>query len=261
MNPDRPKFSIVLVCRNEAANIGRVLESVQGLTDDVLVYDNGSTDGTLDILRRYSVHLQQGEWLGFGPTKARAAQLARYDWVLSIDGDEALDNDLRQSLQSLVLDDPDTVYTLRFKNFFGDKHLKWGEWGTDWHIRLFHRSRVNWNEAAVHEQLLLPPGIRVRKLPGAVLHRTVRDTVEYSGKVVQYALLNADKYFQQGKKAGRIKRYLSPPFSFLQHYLFRLGFLDGWEGLLSARMTAYYTFLKYARLHELWKEREKGIRD
>jgi hypothetical protein len=72
--------------------------------------------------------------------------------------------------------------------------------------------------------------------------------------MVQYALLNAEKYHLQGKKAGWIKRYLGAPFSFINHYIFRLGFLDGWEGLLSARMTAYYTFLKYARLHELCRK-------
>jgi hypothetical protein len=79
--------------------------------------------------------------------------------------------------------------------------------------------------------------------------------VEYGNKMVKYALLNAEKYFRQGKRSPWFKRWFSPFFSFVKHYIFQLGFLDGWEGLLSARMSAFYTFLKYARLHELWKKK------
>jgi hypothetical protein len=88
----------------------------------------------------------------------------------------------------------------------------------------------------------------------------MKDTVEYSQKMVSYALLNAEKYYRQGKNANWVKRYLASPFSFLKHYIFQLGFLDGWEGLLSARMTAFYTFLKYARLHELGKTETSNVR-
>lgn len=247
------QFSIVIVCKDEEGSIERVLQSIAGLTDDILVYDNGSTDGTLAILPRYPVRLHQGAWMGYGKTKKLAVDLAKYDWVLSIDADEALDETLQNSLRQLTFTDANIVYQLAFKNLLGDKHLRWGEWGDDKHIRLFNRTVVNWNDAAVHESLQIPSTAVVKKLPGAILHRTMRDTVEYSQKMVHYALLNAEKYFSQGKKSSWAKRYLSPSFSFLKHYLFQLGFLDGWEGLISARMTAYYTFLKYARLHELWQ--------
>jgi len=250
------RFSIVIVCKNEEENIERVLKSIQGITDDILVYDNGSTDGTLSILSKYGVRIIQGEWLGYGQTKKQAVLLAKYDWVLSIDADEALDEELQASLQKLTFGDEKTVYQISFKNLLGEKHLRWGEWGADKHIRLFNRRFVNWNEALVHESLQIPSSAVVQKLSGFVLHRTMKDTVEYSQKMVRYALLNADKYFAQGKKSSWLKRYISPQFSFIKHYIFQLGFLDGWEGLLSARMTAYYTFLKYARLHELWREKK-----
>jgi glycosyltransferase involved in cell wall biosynthesis len=249
-------FSIVIVCKNEERNIGRVLQSLAGLTDDVLVYDNGSTDGTLAILRQYGVRIHQGQWIGYGKTKREAVNLAKYEWVLNIDADEALDEPLQKSLQTVNLSDAGVVYEIKFKNLLGEKHLRWGEWGSDKHIRLFNRSRINWDEAPVHETLLIPASIKVKSLPGAILHRTVKDSVEYSNKMVKYALLNAEKYFAQGKKSSWVKRYVSPRFSFGKHYIFQLGFLDGWEGLLSARMSSFYTFLKYARLHELWKEKK-----
>lgn len=251
------KFSIIIVCKNEKNSIKKVLQSLHGLTDDVLVYDNGSTDGTLDVLNQFGVRVHKGEWAGFGKTKHQAVTLAKHDWVLSLDADEALDTELQQSLRALPLDNEHIVYQLAFKNLLGEKHLRWGEWGSDKHIRLFNRKLVNWNDAVVHEALIIPASVTVKKIAGYVLHRTVKDTAEYSQKMVRYALLNAEKYFAQGKKSTWAKRHISPRFAFFKHYIFALGFLDGWEGLLSARMTAFYTFLKYARLKELWEEDKK----
>jgi glycosyltransferase involved in cell wall biosynthesis len=246
-------LSIVIICKNEKGNIERVLQSIVDVTDDVVVYDSGSTDGTLEVLRQFRVRVEEGPWMGFGKTKGHAVSLAAHDWVLCIDADEALDNELQQNLKTLTFGDRHTVYQISFKNLLGDKHLRWGEWGGDKHIRLFNRQVVSWDDAIIHERLQIPPAAKVVQLKGAVLHRTMKDTVEYSHKMVNYALLNAEKYHRQGKKATWTKRCIAPPFSFLKHYIFQLGFLDGWEGLLSARMTAFYTFLKYARLHELSK--------
>ncbi|MDQ3278286.1 MAG: hypothetical protein M3Q06_08160, partial [Bacteroidota bacterium] len=174
--------------------------------------------------------------------------------------DEAIDDELQQSLKNLALDNKQTVYRIGFRNLLGDKHLRWGEWGGDRHIRLFNRTVVNWDEAIIHESLLIPSSVSVQQLKGHVLHRTMKDTVEYSNKMVQYALLNAEKYYQQGKKSTWVKRWLAPRFAFTKHYIFQLGILDGWEGLLSARMTAFYTFLKYARLQELQKCETANVR-
>jgi glycosyltransferase involved in cell wall biosynthesis len=253
----RNDLSIVIVCKNEAGNIERVLDTLINVSDDIFIYDNGSTDGTLDILKAYPVRVHQGEWAGYGKTKHQAVLLAKHDWILALDADEAIDETLQQELLSLQLGSVNEVYKLRFKNFLGKKHLKWGEWGTDWHIRLFNRNKVNWDDALVHEQLVLPGDVVVKKLQGNVLHRTVKDIAEYSSKTVHYALLNAEKYHQKGKKATWIKRFLSPGFTFFKYYIIRLGFLDGWYGLLTARMTAFYTFLKYARLHELTRRKNK----
>jgi glycosyltransferase involved in cell wall biosynthesis len=249
-------LSIVIICKNEKGNIERVLQSIVAVTDDIVVYDSGSTDGTLELLQSFPVEVHQGEWMGFGITKQHVVSLAKHDWVLCLDADEAIDEQLRQSLLTLSFGDTNTVYQIGFKNLLGNKHLRWGEWGGDKHIRLFNRQVVTWDDAIIHERLRIPDGFVVKPLKGFVLHRTMTDTVEYSNKMVKYALLNAEKYYRQGKKAGWIKRCLSPSFTFAKHYIFQLGFLDGWEGLLSARMTAFYTFLKYARLHELWRGKE-----
>lgn len=248
------KISIVLVCKNEVDIIGRSLESFQGITDDILVYDSGSTDGTQALAKSFNVNLHEGSWEGFGITKNKAANLAKYDWILSIDADEAIDEGLKNSLSAFDPESENDVFDIRRKNFLGDTQLKYGEWGFDSRIRLFNRKLIQWEEEMIHERLVIPEGIQVKKLTGFILHFAMKDLAEYSSKMQSYAIINADKYFQKGKKATWIKLRLSPAFGFIKHYIFKGGFLDGHLGYISAKMTAYYTFLKYARLKELYKK-------
>jgi glycosyltransferase involved in cell wall biosynthesis len=252
-----PQLSIVIICRNEASAIGITLQSLQGVTDDIVVYDNGSTDGTQEVVKASKARLFEGSWEGFGKTKQKANALAQYDWILSLDADESVDEQLKQSLQSFTADDNKMVFDLQFKNFLGNTWLKYGEWGGDHHIRLFNRQQVYWDDAPVHENLVLPAGVTVKKLPGFILHRTMKDIADYSQKTVNYALLSADKYRQQGKKSSWFKLRISPAFSFFNHYILKLGFMDGHAGYICAKMTAWYTFLKYSRLKELNSEKIK----
>lgn len=245
------KLSIVIVCKNSSGVIGKTLQSFVGATDDIVVYDNGSTDSTREIVKKCGATLFDGTWEGFGKTKNKANSLAKYDWILSLDADEAIDDELKQSLQQLVYRNEKTVYEIRFKNFVGNKYLKYGEWGWDRHIRLFNRNDVSWNDAGVHEQLLIPADTLIKKLKGYVLHRTAENFKDFEEKMKKYAALNAVIYFNNGKQTWQGKQWLSPVFSFLQNYFFRLGFLDGKAGFTCARISARYTFLKYTRLREM----------
>jgi len=247
------KISVVIICKNEEDEIGRTLQSLAGLTDDIVVLDNGSTDNSKNIILDLGARLVEENWEGFGKTKNKAIGFANYDWILNLDADEAIDETLKNSLLNLPLQDDDEVFEMKFKNFLGDTYLRFGEWGEDWHIRLFNRRKVNWNEAIVHERLILPPGTRIKKLKGFVLHHTVKNEAEFAGKMRRYGLLNAERYAREGKRSSRIKIYLAPLFAFLKYYIFKLGFLDGRAGLVCARMSSYYTHIKYARLLELNK--------
>jgi glycosyltransferase involved in cell wall biosynthesis len=231
--------------------IGETIRSFSGLTDDILVYDNGSTDGSQEIVKRIEVRLVEGSWEGFGKTKNKANALAKYDWILSLDADEAIDEELKRNLLQLDLNNEMKVYEFKWKNFLGDKWLRFGEWGNDKHIRLFNRNKVIWNNAEVHESLLLPPGTNVIPVSGYVLHKTATSIDEYKNKLNRYAELNADKYFKQGKKSDSFKMFFSPFFSFVKNYFFKFGFLDGAVGFHCARINARYTFLKYKKLKEL----------
>ena len=252
-----PDISVVIICKNEEDHIGRCLQSLSGLTDDIVVLDNGSADNTKNIIRAAGVRLIEEPWEGFGKTKNKATTFAKYNWILNLDADESIDSELKTSLLTLALDDQKEVYEIKFKNFLGEKRLRFGEWGGDKHIRLFNRSVVNWNDAIVHEGLLLPPGTKIKKVEGAILHRTAKNTAEFAEKMLRYALLNAEKYFEQEVTSSWINICAAPVFSFLKYYIFKLGFLDGLAGFVCARMGAYYTFIKYARLLELNKAKSQ----
>jgi len=246
-------FSIVVICRNESDGIAHTLSGLQGLSDDIVVYDTGSNDGTQAIVRDFPVRLVEGVWKGFGPTKNAANALAKHDWILSLDADEVPDSTLRAELMEWAPASVDAVYACSFLNYIGDQPIRFGEWGWDRHIRLFNRTRVQWDAEPVHEQLQFPAAVEVLRLRGKIRHRTVRDWNDHRNKMRQYAQLNAQKYFARGKAAPLWKLWLSPPFTFLHYYLIKLGFLDGMAGWQCAWLTARYTYWKYARLHQLYR--------
>ncbi len=247
----KTQVSVVIICRNEAHIIGRTIAAALRFTDDVVVVDSGSTDGTQAIVEAAGARLLETAWDGYGKNKNKGVAIAKNDWILSVDADEIADETLANEISTLELEDIRTMGNIRFRVFLGNKRIRYGEWSGDAHIRLYNRSHTHWNEAAVHENLVQPPGTRVITLRGHLHHYTSGNIREFALKMVNYAALNAEKYHQQGKKAGWTKLYFAAPFSFLKNYIFRLGFLDGKAGFTVARMNAFYTWLKYVRLDEL----------
>lgn len=246
-------ISVVIICRNEAGIIGKSITAVQAFTDDVVVVDSGSTDGTQQIVTAMGARLLETNWEGYGSNKNKGVAMARYNWILSVDADEVIDDRLSQEIQKLLLADESIVYNILFRAFFGNKMIRFGEWANDAHIRLYNRHHTRWSEAQVHEILELPAGTKVISLKGYIHHYTSRNIQDFAVKTVNYAMLNAMKYHQQGKKAGVIKSGVAATFSFIYNYLLRLGFLDGEAGFTVAKMNAWYTWLKYSRLRELNK--------
>jgi glycosyltransferase involved in cell wall biosynthesis len=244
-------ISVVIIAKNEAHIIGRTLQSLQEISDDIIVVDNGSTDATQSISMQNHARVIETAWLGYGPTKNIGIDAAKHDWILNLDADEAVDEELKHSILQLSLQNEEEVFEMWFKNFFLGKWIKHGEWGRDKHIRLFNRNKVKWNDAAVHEGLTITSVTKVSMLKGYILHYTTGSLEEYNQKTIAYAELNAKKYISQGKKSNFIKQYFSPLFSFIHNYFIRLGFLDGKEGFIIAKTTARYTYLKYLFLKRM----------
>ena len=250
-------ISVVIITKNEAHIIANTLQSLQPVITDIVIVDSGSTDETVAICKQFNAVVIETDWAGYGINKNKGIAAAKNDWILSLDADEAIDEELKQSLLQLDLKNDEEVFDIRFKNFFCNKWIRFGEWGFDKHVRLFNRQKVQWNNVAVHENLIFPPAVKIVKLKGNILHYTVHNRQDYDAKTDHYARMNAMKYIIAGKKAGVFKQYFSPLFAFIQHYIFRLGFLDGEEGFIIAKTTARYTFLKYRYLKEMNRNKKR----
>ncbi len=252
-------ISVVIITKNEAHIIGKTLQSLESVTRDIVIVDSGSTDETVAICKQFNATVIETGWSGYGNNKNKGIQASKNDWILSLDADEAIDETLAQSLKQLKPAHDEEVFDIRFKNFFCNKWIRFGEWGFDWHIRLFNRKKVQWNDSKVHEELIFPRGVKKTKLKGNIMHYTVQNMQEYDAKTDHYARMNARKYIEAGKRSNFLKQYFSPVFAFIQHYIFRLGFLDGNEGFIIAKTTARYTFLKYHYLNEMNKNKNTTI--
>ena len=159
-------LSVVIITKNEAHIIGNTLQSLQGVSDDIVIVDSGSTDETIAICKQFNATVIQTGWDGYGANKNKGIDVARHDWILSLDADEAIDTELRAVLQNLSPADETVVYKLSYSNFFCNKHIRFGVWGIDRHIRLFNRKKVKWNNAEVHENLVFPADVKVVPLKG-----------------------------------------------------------------------------------------------
>ncbi len=245
------ELSIVIICKNDVAGIESTLKSVADLDVDILVYDAGSTDGSKEVALKNGARLHEGEWECYGRIRFKAAQLAKYDWILMLHTGEVIDDELKEALAHLDFTRQKQAYRVRFKNYFGNRWLRHGELGRYSYIRIANRKGVEITGGTVDEKLILHTGIEVKYIKGYIIHHTLKGSNFLAKKVMNDALLSAVNYHRKGKKAGSIKLFFSPTFSFIQNYFFKLGFLDGWEGYVCAKMGAWYTFLKYTRLREL----------
>ncbi len=242
--------SIVIITKNEAEVIASCLNSAQLITDDIIVVDNDSTDTTTQIAYKYGCRIYHEQWDGYGANKNKGIAQARYNWILSIDADEIADLELISALHTIKLDDPAVVYDIAFRSYYGLKQIHFGSWGRDHHIRLFNREMVKWSESPVHETLVLPKTVSIKKIKGHIHHYSVKGGDEFLSKANHYARLSAGKYLISNKKPTFLKLHIAPLFHFLKNYIVFLGFLDGREGYNIAKMISQHTRLKYRLLKD-----------
>ena len=244
-------LSAVIIAHNEERNIERCLKSLQGVADEVVVVDSGSTDGTLEICRRCGVSPVSHEWEGYAEQKNYANRLATGDWLMSLDADEALSDELRASLMAMKQTGMGrgAVYEVARLTYFGGRWVRHCGWYPDARVRLWQRGTAHW-EGSVHEQLLFEAPVRTLRLKGDLLHYSYYSLSELAERQPKYYRLAAEEAYAQGRRAGAGAVVLKPAWTFLRDYLLRGGFLDGTTGYVVCRMNAHYTFMKYATLRE-----------
>ena len=237
-------MSAVIISRDAEATIGATLQSLRRFAQ-VIVYDNGSQDQTVEIARGFpNVEVHEGDFFGFGPTKNHAADLAKFDWVFSVDSDERVSPELLENIAGADLTNPKVGYRMLRVNYLRGKRVRFSGWSNDWLLRVYNRTTTCLTNAAVHEIVQPPENGRVNDLVGELSHETVRELSEFLVKIDRYSEL----------RRTQPRRELSPPviclrslWAFIRVYILQLGVLDGWRGLVIAVCEANGVFFKYMK--------------
>ena len=244
----RRKISCFLIVCNEADRLEASLRPLAGWVDQLIVLDSGSTDGSVEIAQKYADDVYQTDWPGFGPQRNRALAYCKHDWVMTIDADEVMTEELKAEIDT-VLSKPNLTANfirLPWHTFLFGKPLKYGRYSTP-QGKLFLKTGAKFKDRQVHETLIMPSRQTIT-LKSPLLHYSWRDYQHVSEKHLKYGVLGAQDKAKNKKKASILYAFFRSITDFLQQYILRLGFLDGQRGLLMAVILSQYAFHKYAAL-------------
>ena len=240
------QISVVIITRNAAATLADTLESTRSFAE-VVVYDNGSDDATMQLAQAHAnVSLHQGGFMGFGPTKNHAVSLARHDWVLSLDADEEVSSELKQFLGQWKPGSDDCVGVIRRDNYMMGKLVDKGGWGADWLVRLFNRNVHRFNDNAVHESVQLSARTVQEKIPLPIRHNAVQHLGQFLQKIDQYSEIRRQT---SSKTMHPALIALRSFFAFFRSYIIKGGVLAGWRGLVIAWSDSNGVFFKYMKVY------------
>jgi len=242
-------LSATIITRNEENKIKQCIDNLN-FCDEIIVVDSGSEDKTVTIATDAGAQVISQPWLGYGPQKQFAVEQATHDWVLCIDADEVVSKSLRQSIEQAFTSNPTVSgFSMPRCNHFLGRPLRHGEGYPDLSVRLFNRHKGKWSDDSVHEKVIVSGA--VEQLTGDILHYSEDNLFSYIAKQNEYTSLQAQQLYERGKRNGVLKSIFSPAFRFIKFYLIRLGFLDGYPGLIHILIGCFNTFSKNVKLVEL----------
>lgn len=231
------KLSVVIITKNEENFITDAIKSAL-FADEVIILDSGSIDKTCEIAKELGAKVYQNEWLGFGPQKNRAVELAKNDWVFVLDSDERITKELKDEIVATLKKPQFNGYFIaRLNNFFG-KNIKNCGLYPDYSIRLFNKNYGKFNDVSVHESVQLTS--KAAYLKNHMIHLAYDSIEEFIQKQNRYSSLNH-------KKKSLVKAIINPYWTFFKLYILKKGFLDGWHGFVISKLYAQYTFWKYIK--------------
>lgn len=246
-----PTIGVAMIVKNEAQELALCLNTVKDWVDEIIIVDSGSTDTTREIAASFGAKVYLHEkWTGFGKQRQIAQQYVKSDYVLWLDADERVSPELQQAILTVVHNDnPKTLYQVnRLSEVFGKK-IRHSGWYPDYVTRLYRTKDSHYNDALVHESVIIPSGFQVQQLEGHLLHYTYRSLHQYLSKSANYAKAWADQREKQGKQVGLWTATTHAIACFVKMYILKAGFLDGKHGFLLAILSAHSVFVKYA---DLW---------
>ncbi len=246
---EMPSISAILITYNEAANLRDCLASV-AWCDEIVIVDNGSTDGTHEIAREFDAKLViTADWPGFGPQKQRALDAATGDWIFSIDADERLTEAGIAEIRATLANPQHTGYWVPRSSLFVSRFMKHSGWTPDEVLRLARRHAARFSDHLVHERLLVQGSLGHLRTP--LVHLSYQDFESVLVKLNRYSSAGARDAHARGKRASLGSAIAHGAWTFFRTYVLRRGFLDGAEGLMLAISNAEASYYKYVKLREL----------
>lgn len=244
------KISVFLICKNEERIIEKTLAQASKIADEIVIVDSGSEDKTLEIASRFTNKIFYQEWLGFSKQKAYAMSLCSQEWVLNLDADEVLSDELIDEIKKLRVDDLEKKEVngckIARKLFIGKRFIKWGGYYPDFQLRLFKKAMVHYPEKAVHESAEFIKKSKYLKLKNPINHFAYGNIEDMKKNLFHYAkLFNEDSL--NLNKLGDFKALLKGIYIFIYKYFIRLGFLDGLTGYKLAQLQFKYAVKKYKK--------------
>ena len=248
-------ISVVIITHNEERNILRCLNSVQDVADEIVVVESGSTDNTEKICKEFGVKFVHQDWLGYAGQKNYANSLASNDWILSIDADEELSDELKHSILKYKNQHIPHIMVFsmnRLTNYCGHWIHHCG-WYPDRKIRLWNRRVGQW-QGEIHETIEFSEETKEKVLQGDLNHYSYYSIEDHIRQADKFTTITAMEAFKKGKRCNSIwKLRIKTGWKFIHDYFFALGFLDGYYGYIVCKISAFATFMKYSKLHELTK--------
>ncbi len=254
----QPTVSGIVVCFNEEKNIDGCLESLRWC-DEIVVVDSFSTDRTVEICKQHTERVIQRAWAGYRDQKAFAHSQATKDWVILVDSDERVSEELQYEIREALRED-DGVYSgyeIPRLVFYLKRWWRRGGWYPDYDVRLFRRERAAWGGKDPHEKILVDG--KVRKLRHPLRHFSYRDISDHIDRINRFTSISSRELRNDGQRWRLSDALFRPAFRFFRSYVLKRGFMEGFAGLYVAVTAAVYVFLKYAKLWELELKDEDDV--
>ena len=241
-------ISAVIITFNEERNIARCIKSLQGVVDEIIVWDSFSTDATPQICKSFDVHFFQDTWKGYAESKNAAVLKSTHDWILSIDADEALSVELAESIKQWKQHAPINA-TIKRKIIYCGKAIAYGDWNPDIKHRIYNKRHTKWH-GTIHEVLVsdLNTEFKTQLLKGNCLHYTYYTLEEHKTQALRFTNLMIDAKIKQKQRTYWISRFLSSSLKWLKGYILKAGFIDGRSGFHIACISAWAAYQK----HKIW---------
>lgn len=247
------RISAVIITLNEERNIERCILSLQDIADEIIVIDSFSNDKTQEICKNHVVKFIQTKWLGYSETKNYGNNLATYDYILSIDADEALSEELKKEILLIKQSEKieDAYFMKRLTNYCGSWIHHCG-WYPDKKLRLWNKQKGKW-EGNIHEEVKMQADAGISDLKSDLLHYSYYSIQQHINQANKFTDLTASEAFKNAKKSSLFKIIFNPIVKFIKDYFIKLGFLDGYHGFIICVISSFATFMKYIKLRELYK--------